>query len=248
MMKHQCTSKSLLAGAFLIISLFSLMVSACTSTAETLPPPPEGEVTEKPGLFHEEIQAFRETEVHRHPPENSIVFTGSSSFRLWEGLEDEYAEYGVINRGFGGSRMSDVLENYDELILHYSPRAVFVYEGDNDIYDGRTVNEVADDFARFLARTRRELGDIPVIFILPKPSGSRWEYRDKYRAHARAVISLTESDPNARVIDSWDLFLDESGMVSDAYFQEDRLHMNEAGYDIWRELITPVLEEITSQF
>lgn len=247
-MKHQYNGNRLLAAVFLIISWFSLMVSACTSTADALPQPPEGEVTQKPGLFHEEIQAFRETEVHRHPPENSIVFAGSSSFRLWEGLEDEYAEYGVINRGFGGSRMSDVLENYDELILHYSPRAVFVYEGDNDIYDGRTVNEVADDFTRFLVRTRRDLGDIPVIFVLPKPSGSRWEYRDAYRELAGAIISMAESDPHARVIDSWDEFLNEDGMVSDAYFQEDRLHMNEAGYDIWRELITPVLAEITSQF
>lgn len=237
-----------MAAAFLIFSWFSLMVSACTSTADALPPPPEGEVTEKPGLFHEEIQEFRKTEEYASPPENGVLFVGSSSFRLWESMEQEYAAYNVINRGFGGSRMSDVLDNYEELVLHYDPAAMFVYEGDNDIWDDQDVDDVMDDFSEFLNRTRNELGDIPLVFVLPKPSGSRWEYRDKYRAHARAVISLTESDPNAWVIDSWDLFLDESGMVSDAYFQEDRLHMNEAGYDIWRELITPVLTEITSQF
>lgn len=227
-----------------ILILSALLFSCQSNSAGHLPPPPKGEVTQKPGPWHDELKAFRDTANYANPPAKSVLFVGSSSFRMWETAEQEFATYNVINRGFGGSRMSDVLDNYNELVLHYHPSAIFVYEGDNDIYEGKSPRTVADEYRTFLGMVRRDLGDIPVILLLPKPSGSRWHLRDQYRDLAARLTALADEDPATGVIDSWDYFLDDQGVVRDELFQDDQLHMNQSGYDIWRSLISPVLEAL----
>jgi lysophospholipase L1-like esterase len=166
---------------------------------------------------------------------------------MWESAEADFAAYRVVNRGFGGSRMSDVLEYYDELILHYDPSAIFMYEGDNDIWDGRSPETVVSQFAEFLARTREELGDIPVVFVLPKPSGSRWNMRQEYDELAEGLNAMANADASVRILDTGRYFLSEDGLPDDSLFKEDRLHLNDAGYDIWRALFEPVLRDISQE-
>jgi len=62
-----------------------------------------------------------------------ILFTGSSSVRFWKDIQSYFPEYNVVNRGFGGSTMADLLYYTDKLIIPYRPRMIFIYEGDNDL-------------------------------------------------------------------------------------------------------------------
>ena len=45
------------------------------------------------------------------------------------------------------------------------------------------------------------------------------------------------------VAGSWDRFLDEAGQPIPGLFAADRLHMSDAGYDIWRDLLDPLLRD-----
>src|SRR5690625_6232645 len=59
--------------------------------------------------FEESMRAFEELDRQNTYSPESIFFTGSSSIRMWETLERDMAPHAVIQRGFGGSRMADLL-------------------------------------------------------------------------------------------------------------------------------------------
>src|SRR4051812_37945707 len=83
--------------------------------------------------FWSEIKAFKRQDSINFPPPKSIVFVGSSSFRMWKSLQDDFPNRTVINRGFGGSSFPDVIRYVDDIILPYKPRQVVIYCGDNDL-------------------------------------------------------------------------------------------------------------------
>ena len=63
-----------------------------------------------------------------------IVATGSSSMRFWDhSIHKDFAPLPIVSRGFGGSNMNDLLMHLDAVVLKHKPRAVIIYEGDNDI-------------------------------------------------------------------------------------------------------------------
>jgi lysophospholipase L1-like esterase len=228
----------------LILAIFTFTGSCQTSQPQAYKAPPRKPYNPDPNRFLTAIEDFRLNEFHLNPPENPILFVGSSSFRLWDSLEMEYERFTVINRGFGGSIMRDVLYFFDDLVLHYRPRAIFIYEGDNDISGGMKPEEAAADFENFVARVREELGDIPLFFVLPKPSGSRWHLRRRYKELSSLLEVLAVGDEGITLLDTWDLFLTEEGKVNEELFLPDRLHLSEAGYDVWRGVIGPILEEL----
>jgi lysophospholipase L1-like esterase len=231
---------TIIASVLATIFLFSGF-SCQTSQAKAFVAPPRKPYNPDPNRFLPEIEDFRLSEAYQNPPGEPILFVGSSSFRLWDTLELEYESYRVINRGFGGSIMKDVLFFFDDLVLHYKPKAIFIYEGDNDISGGLKPEEAAQDFGLFVSKVRETLGDIPLFFVLPKPSGSRWHLRGKYQELADLLKGMAQAEENIRIVDTWELFLTEEGKVNEGLFLGDRLHLNEAGYDVWRGVIGPIL-------
>src|SRR3981189_2596833 len=102
------------------------------------------------------IRKFEEQDNVNPPKLGSIVFTGSSSIARWETLAEEMKPLDVINRGFGGSQYSDLNQFAKRIVIAYPPRAVVIYEGDNDLApeSSKTPESVAKD-ARTLVQTIR---------------------------------------------------------------------------------------------
>ena len=82
-------------------------------------------------FWEDEIVAFEAAGAEAPPEPGAIVFTGSSSIRLWSTLSADMAPMRVLNRGFGGAHMAHVVEFADRIVTPYAPRAVVVYAGDN---------------------------------------------------------------------------------------------------------------------
>lgn len=111
---------------------------------------------------------------------NSIVFTGSSTIRMWKSLQEDFPQHNVINAGFGGSQASDLLYYIDELILDYKPTKVFIYEGDNDISSGKSTDEILMTFNLITSKIHEALPETEIVIISPKPSVARWKLADQY--------------------------------------------------------------------
>lgn len=164
-----------------------------------------------------------------------ILFTGSSSIRMWKDLKKAFPNHNVVNLGFGGSEMADLLYYLDKLVLQFKPKQVFIYEGDNDIAVGRSPEKIFAAADATLARIREELPQTEVIFISPKPSVARWHMKDKYEAFNNSLQAWTKDKRNVTYADVWTPMLKKDGVVRDDIFLRDKLHMNKKGYAIWTE-------------
>ena len=102
--------------------------------------------------------------------DNLILFTGSSSIRLWKNLKASFPNHNVLNMGFGGSEMADLLYYSDKLIIPFKPKQIFIYEGDNDLSFGRSAEQIIASADGILSLVRQHLPESEVIFISPKPS------------------------------------------------------------------------------
>jgi lysophospholipase L1-like esterase len=171
-----------------------------------------------------------------------ILFTGSSSIRFWADLKTDFPKHNVLNRGFGGSVMSELLYYAKPLIINYQPKRIFIYEGDNDIFLGKSPNEILTNADELLSLLRSQLpSKVKIIFISAKPSVARWQLKDKYEDFNRQLKEWTSTKKNVLYADVWTPMLDSSGEVQKDLFIEDNLHMNRKGYDIWKSVIQKFL-------
>jgi len=194
-----------------------------------------------PTRFEADIQAFERADLTTPPPENPVLFVGSSSIRMWTSLATDFPDYPVMNRGFGGSYMSDLLYYFDRIVAVYDPALILVYEGDNDLSGGKSADQVYGEYLQFVALVEEQLPQADVAFIATKPSPSRAQYVEVTRQLNERLEDLAATDSHLWFIDVFTPMLDENGQPRPELFGSDMLHMNAAGYELWRSIIEPVL-------
>lgn len=188
-----------------------------------------------------EIRRFEQADSATAPPPSPIVFTGSSSIRMWETLAEDFAGITVLNRGFGGSEIADATHFAERIVLKYHPKEVVLYAGDNDLNNGRTVEEVVAAFRAFTARVRGGQPDARIVYIAIKPSPSRWALVDRIRAANAAISRFCATQPNMAFVDVFTPMLTPAGRPRPEFFRPDSLHMTRAGYELWTSLVRPAL-------
>jgi len=189
-----------------------------------------------PGRFENAIAAFQEADRVNPPPAHPIVFVGSSSIRLWP-LGERFLAMRVLNRGFGGSHISDVLHFLDETVLRYSPGVVVFYAGDNDIGSGKSAQQVFNDYREFCTRVHAALSETKIVWLPIKPSLARWSLWPQMEEVNRMVAEYSETDPLLSWVDTPTPMLDADGKPRPELFVDDGLHMTPAGYDIWTRFV-----------
>lgn len=172
----------------------------------------------------------------------TIVFTGSSTIRMWKNLQTLFPEYQIVNSGFGGSQASDLLAYSDELISNFRPKKVFIYEGDNDISAKKKPKDILATFKQLIAQIREKNENTQIILLAAKPSLARWELKRKYKQLNRKFKRLSKKDDSLEYVDVWRPMLDGK-MVKQDIFIEDGLHMNAKGYGLWYDVVKPYVEK-----
>lgn len=224
-------AKSALFKPFISLFLLAFLLAPALLSAQDKKTPP----------FWNEIQAFKKKDSISMPAKGGIVFVGSSSFRLWTELEKVYKKYGAINRGFGGSTITQANSYIDDLIVPYSPRQVVIYSGENDMAQGASAMEVLNNFAACFSNIRKKLPNTAVAYVSMKLSPSRTQYSDGV-LHANTLIrEFLGHYKNTAFIDVTSVMLAKDGSLRPELFIKDMLHMNQKGYDLWIKAITPHL-------
>jgi len=189
------------------------------------------------------IRKFEEQDKVNPPKLGSIVFTGSSSIARWETLVDEMKPLDVINRGFGGSQYSDLNQYAKRVVIAYHPRAVVVYEGDNDLAPGssKTAESVANDAWIFVQTIRAALPETWIYLISIKPSKSRMTEWPRMKAANRMIRDFTRTQERVQYIDVASAMFDPGGNLRAELFVEDGLHPTPKCYALWTSIIKPIL-------
>ena len=194
--------------------------------------------------FKQEIVQFQKSDSIVMPPMGQIVFAGSSSFTKWKDVAMYFPGYPIINRGFGGASLVDLIYYVDDAIIKYQPRQVFIYCGENDIADVNTVSP-ATVLGRFKTLHGILLKKLPratkIVFVSLKPSIARWHLESKFSEANQLIQAYIATQKNIQYLDVHTLMLDENKEVLKDIFIADKLHMNPKGYLIWQKAFAPYL-------
>ena len=174
------------------------------------------------------------------------LFVGSSTFTLWgHELEQQFAEFQPLNRGFGGATIAEINHYFPRLVLPYRPRRIVFYAGTNDVADGHSATRIRDDFQAFVKLSRQALPQVKIAFISMSVPPSRERWAATYREGNRLIQEWMGSDPSLYYIDVSTLLLDPQGHPQRGFFREDALHMRASGYALWVPRIRETLKRMT---
>ncbi|MFH1000462.1 MAG: GDSL-type esterase/lipase family protein [Bacteroidota bacterium] len=177
------------------------------------------------------------------PPQNGILFTGSSSIKFWKEPAIDFNNPAIINRGFGGSQIIDLIENFDQVILKYHPETIVIYSGDNDIQEGKSAELVFGDFCTLYGMIKAKLPNAKVLYIAIKPSLNRWNKVLEMQKANNLINEFLNHKANAEFVDVFSPMIGISGKPDKKLFVNDGLHLSEEGYQLWTQILTPYLIE-----
>lgn len=194
-------------------------------------------------LFEAEVQGYEQEDALSPPAQGVLLFYGSSSIRLWPSLKDDFPGYPVLNRGFGGATMRDCVRLYPRLVKPYAPRVIILYGGDNDLADGHSPRHILDSLKEFLDLLAKDFPSTLVAFISIKPSPVR-QALDEIEETNRLIETYASERDNLTFIDIYHKMLKPNLSPNEELFLDDQLHMNQAGYDVWKEAAEPYLSAV----
>ena len=214
--------KSILLASLLLVSTFSSIQS-------------QG--------FKKEILEFKRQDSLSFPPSNAILFVGSSSFTKWADVSSYFPSHVIINRGFGGSTLLDVIHYKKDIISPYNPKQIVIYCGENDIasFDAISGKIVLKRFKKLYKDIRKEFPKISIVYVSMKPSPSRWEMKERLVDGNIRIKKFIEREDNTVYLSVWEKMLDANKNPNPTIFLKDQLHMNAEGYLIWQKIIEPIL-------
>ena len=194
--------------------------------------------------FYEDIQRFKKQDSVQMPPPGQILFIGSSSFTKWQNVQEDFPGYKIINRGFGGSSLPDLTRYVNDIVFPYKPKQIVIYCGDNDLAssDKVTPDTVLERFRQLFILIRSKLPRVSIAYVSIKPSPSRQQLMPKMLAANMLIREFLRKKTRTAYIDVYNKMLSNGEPIPDI-FVEDRLHMNEKGYAIWKAAIEPYLKK-----
>jgi lysophospholipase L1-like esterase len=193
-------------------------------------------------IWEADMKRFAEIDRTQTPPENAILFVGSSSIRLWESLRTDFPQFKVINRGFGGSQFEDVNHYFGQIVAPYKPKKIVLYVSENEIDAKQTAENVLEDFKIFVAFRDKNLPDTPIVFISLKPSIFRWQMWAEMSKANELIKAEAKKHKRVEFADLAAKMLGADGKPLPDIFVQDNLHMNAKGYRIWKENLLSFLK------
>ena len=217
------------------LSLFALLTIGLRSVAGG------AETDHDFARWEKDIAAFEQQDRTNPPPKGALLFIGSSTIRLWKSLAEDFPQHRVINRGFGGSEIVDATHFAGQIVLPYEPKMVFLRAGGNDLWAGKSPEQVFADFKEFVAAIHAKLPETEIVFISLSPSIARWRQADKEKAINSFVQDYARRMPLVKFIDAWSVPLGADSQPRPELFLADKLHFNAAGYKLLVDRVRPYL-------
>ncbi len=226
--------------------LISVILSSFLASCASL-----GKYRELPEVkaWESEIEKFEQLDIAKSYPSDAIMFAGSSSIRLWSTLGKDMLPYNVIQRGYGGAKLSDFAVYADRILYPHKCRAIVLFIA-NDISGSNSDKsplEVSQLFRKTLHIIRRQFRETPVIWVSVTPTPLRWHIWPEIKEAGEMISEICENQRNTYYLDTEKYFTNEKGLPRADLFLDDRLHLNAEGYKVWSGLIKKELDKILNQ-
>ena len=222
----------------------------------------------KVNWLEKEILKYEEEPIEK----GKILFYGHSVFTRWgspkwgyrrldEDIRMKDGSLACVNHGFGTSTAEELLYYYDRMVRPWEPRALVLATYANDGMYGYDVEDIMRNIGKICAWARTDFPGIKIFLMEdhPRPSGKgatirdEWnsgkQRRERYHRLLRAYASMHE---DTQVVELWnkpEFFETPEDVgnfhkVRDVIFVEDKVHPNQAGYDIFAKIFREVLDDL----
>ena len=175
----------------------------------------------------------------------TILFTGSSSIRLWDSIATDMLPFQAIGRGYGGAKLSDYVYYVDRLVQPHTCGAIVLFIANDitgDLHD-ITPSKVLKLFKTTVAQLRKSHPDTPVFWIEVTPTPSRWTQWPLISQANQLIVDYCAENNKLFFIQTRHRFLLENGLPDKSLFVSDMLHLNRKGYRLWSECIKDELNK-----
>ena len=206
---------------------------------------------EKPEVFkwERDIQKLEAKDKEEKDPSDAVLFIGSSYIRMWENMKTDLSPMQTINRGFGGSKLSDVAYYIKRLVYPHTFKAIVIYVG-NDIVGHQLDKTPLQDLelVKYITeQIRQKYPDVPIYWNSISPSEKRWAVWDKIQEANALIKDYCEHAHDLHFIDLGNSFFGKDGKPDLKLYKEDQLHYNEAGYKIWAKIIKEKFNQVNGK-
>lgn len=193
--------------------------------------------------FANNIKRFIEYDSENTRPSSPILFIGSSTINFWK-TADYFPERNVMNRGFGGASIKDILHYYNDVIGKYRPSSVVIYD-DIDIENGESVENVLGEYISLLDKIHNDFPECRILCISIKPTPMDFllgkNVRNNKKLFNQKLKEYIDNTPYIKYVDLTSLLYNTDGILDLRYYSEDRMHLNENGYKLWSNELNKVL-------
>jgi len=189
------------------------------------------------------IATFEQLAATNPPPRGGVEFIGSSTVARWKTLAQDFPGQLVFNRGFGGSEIVDATHFAARAIFPYAPRLVVLRAGGNDLWAGKSTEQVFSDFKEFTATIHAQLPDAEIVFLSLSPSLARWKQHNQELEVNQWIKEFIRQTPHTKYVETYDLPLGADGQPRPELFVADKLHFNAAGYKLLAERVRPLFSK-----
>ncbi|WP_395742058.1 GDSL-type esterase/lipase family protein [Prosthecobacter sp.] len=193
-----------------------------------------------PARWEETIKKFEAADAGAPPPRGAVLLVGGSNARRWADVSTYFPQHQVINRGFGGAQLTDVLHYAGRIVLPYAPKTILLNAGGNDLAAGKSPGQVRDAARAFITQVHTTLPDTRIYCLgLPpvRRSSSSPEVLAEIQKMNALMAELAKIEKNVEFIDLFPAFLDAQGQPKADFFVEDGTHFSPKGYAAVRDLL-----------
>ena len=220
-----------------LATLFLILISYQSNGQSA--PPDEIRKWEKDIARFDSLNLVELSDVH------TLLVTGSSSVRIWDSIHTDLAPFQVMQRGYGGAKLSDFNYYADRIIKTQQFKAIVIFVA-NDIAgveSDKAPKEVKRLFKDLVKQVRKRNPGTPVCWIEVTPTPKRWHVSKQIREASDFIEAYCSKQDDLHFISTFDQYTTPEGLPDSTLFRKDMLHLNRDGYLLWTDIIKTSLEE-----
>jgi lysophospholipase L1-like esterase len=174
-----------------------------------------------------------------------VVITGDSLIQLFtmEKLNKEFPGIDIQNRGIGGDTTYLLLERINENVINLKPELILLEIGGNDLIQGKCLSYIENNFTSIIQTIQTNLPNVKIIIISVPPTGVA-ELNSIVPVYNLFLFNFTSTHKNIEYVDVWKEMRDpDKPTIKKDYSRlNDKIHFNDAGYEVWGKLLRPFIK------
>ncbi len=194
--------------------------------------------------YNEHVSTFRVENANLS--KGQIVFLGDSITDLYH-LDDYYTDLdkAAYNRGIGGDTTAGVKKRLQVSLYDIEPSEIVLMIGINDINGNISKQKILDNYQYIANDIKAHLPSSKLFMMSILPLGSAFKAVDVNKNNQTVVeinasIAQIASENSYTYVDLYSHVIDENNQLIASY-TDDGIHPNSNGYQVWTNLLKPLL-------